>query len=212
MKGFSNESLDYLCYRPFKFLLPTDLSLRCVLDPQPLVLELAVEEAPVHVDPAPLGRVEDVRDPDPAQVGLLLEGGGIAEDQVVRNLVAVGPLLHPLEVGQRGFKPGKSAVGRRRNIEVLRQRVAASVSLLERQNLAPERFPDSVAELLPDDRSLFCRHRFLGPKKLRLGVPAIRDRIRIRSFPEKNGSVVGRSRASPLVVVWLNGIIIIIYR
>jgi hypothetical protein len=61
-----------------------------------------------------------------------------------------------------------------------------------------------VAEFPPNVGFLPRPFRFrLEPQNLRLGFRSAQDGRRIGSFPEKNGSVVGRSRAPPFVVVRL---------
>ena len=77
----------------YLFVLPANLSLRCVLNSQSHVVKGAVEVLLADVDAAVFGSVEDVSDADPVEVVLALEGGPVAEDDAWEDFVAVDSFL-----------------------------------------------------------------------------------------------------------------------
>lgn len=154
------------------------MRLRRVFDPQSLVLKLVAEVAPVDVDAAMFSRVQDVRHANLSEVVFLLHGGSVSQNKIFVNLVTIDAILDSLKIGQAGLESGHGPDVRWADLQVLRQKITASVSLFEGQKMTTKSLADFVLVFPLEGRSYF-RCFDLGPRNLWLGFPSAEGRGRI---------------------------------
>lgn len=106
--------------------------MRCVLHPDAHVGKVvrATEEVTAYVDTSVLGDIEDMCDPYPLQVILVLQGRPVPQDNVRKHFVAVDAHLGPLGLAESsaGIEPRQRSMLRRHDLRVAAPDVVGNIA------------------------------------------------------------------------------------